>query len=667
MNQNPSPWQRRFTSVREGFDQDAPQKEIRLLEEYNKKLSGILDSRAADAERASEADTTLDLGTTDRTEIHMVRFDDVEAAHDALFGTDVDNKAPNIEVLWKTFVDLIFRQETISKAMVIALQHDDINQSVFRSNIEKAVKAFAAQLLDEKPNDQPICKIFQGYSPIISSRIINEALTRASLNTKMSEAVVVLPLGAESSEEEKEESQDDIIGRGTGEADAIGNDTPGEGLDVMTFQDTVSSSRAFGTLLDNLHDIVFPTFNSRLRQLMDREKEESGPSAETKLGELFSELAYARASHIEVSLDTPGYIDWLQLCFERGTRQQWTWSPLRQPLQPLREGEVRISWKCACHKTRRATVSKQVAERLVAIAKMPSSDSGTSSDDSSGPLDSPSSQPGSGSTARTSQAGDDPSLKEDMLPDTQIVPKDPEVIDERASLEQQLPRGTIYFMTAKGAFHPRQEGLVRSFITSNDKCDHQFFAELKEEYWKHRGLLRRYLGMYGFKGCDFFKLRTYKAGRYGEMAPGLPSAQDLGYSFKTRNPQPQVSAEEFRDHFHGCQCTESSCKETSTLDYIPRKVNAGHDQPPVVIKDEIFWGIIAREDDKNSVYMLAVYVSLVYLCFGIGIAPMFVWLDTRGVTDEASLANRKDNLSNAVVPFNMMFCFLGPVLAAVFA
>lgn len=103
------------------------------------------------------------------------------------------------------------------------------------------------------------------------------------------------------------------------------------------------------------------------------------------------------------------------------------------------------------------------------------------------------------------------------------------------------------------------------------------------------------------------------------------------------------------------------------MDYIPRKVNAGPHQPRAVIKDEIFWGIIAREDDKKSVYMLGVYIALVYLCFGVGIAPMFFWLDTRGVTDEASLANRKDNLSNAVVPFNMIFCFLGPVLAAVFA
>ena len=258
------------------------------------------------------------------------------------------------------------------------------------------------------------------------------------------------------------------------------------------------------------------------------------------------------------------------------------------------------------------------------------------------------------------------------------------VIDEAVAVEQQLPHGTIYFMTAKGAFHPRQEGLVRSFITSNGKCDHQFFAELKEEYWTHRGPFRRYLGMYGFKGCDFFKvgvvlllsshpmtydvqLRTYETDRFEELETGLPPlalVKDLDYSYKIRNPQPQVSYEEFRDRFHRCQCPKTSCKKNTTVEYIPRKLNTGK---PVVIEDEIFWGIIAREDDKKSVYMLAVYVSLVYLCFGIGIVPMFRWLDTRGVTDEASLANRKDNLSNAAVPFNMIFCFLGPFLAAVIA
>lgn len=92
-----------------------------------------------------------------------------------------------------------------------------------------------------------------------------------------------------------------------------------------------------------------------------------------------------------------------------------------------------------------------------------------------------------------------------MLPDP--VLKDPETNDqEDTRVVEQAPQGTFYFMTANGAFHPRQEGLVRSFITSDEKCDHQFFAELKEEYWKHRGFLRRYLGMYAFKGCDFFKV-----------------------------------------------------------------------------------------------------------------------------------------------------------------
>jgi hypothetical protein len=64
--------------------------------------------------------------------------------------------------------------------------------------------------------------------------------------------------------------------------------------------------------------------------------------------------------------------------------------------------------------------------------------------------------------------------------------------------------------------------------------------------------------------------------------------------------------------------------------------------------------------------MQGVYASFVQLCLGIGIAPMFLWLNPRGVTHEASLANRKDNLANAVVPSNMIFCFLRLVLADAF-
>jgi hypothetical protein len=76
---------------------------------------------------------------------------------------------------------------------------------------------------------------------------------------------------------------------------------------------------------------------------------------------------------------------------------------------------------------------------------------------------------------------------------------------------------------------------------------------------------------------------------------------------------------------------------------------------------------MAREDDKDSVHMQGVYPSLLHIFLEIGIASMFLWRDPCVVADEVSLANRKDIMANAVIPFNTVFCFLRPVLADVFA
>lgn len=40
----------------------------------------------------------------------------------------------------------------------------------------------------------------------------------------------------------------------------------------------------------------------------------------------------------------------------------------------------------------------------------------------------------------------------------------------------------------------------------------------------------------------------------------------------------------------------------------------------------------------------------------------FKWLDTSGITDEASLANHRDNLSNAFIPLGMAIALLLAVL-----
>ena len=292
------------------------------VEEQNDEIS----SGASDVSAASYSDSTCSRST--------------RAASTA--PTEVAINAPNMETVLKTFIDLIFRQETMSKAMDVALQAKHGNHIIFKSRIRKAVKAFAAQLLVEQPNDQPICKVFQGRSHDISGLIIDEALGRASLDNKMSSRA--------DREQDEEESQDDVSqGDDDEEMDGGVDDTLGESVDVMTFQEVVSSSQAFQGLLDDLHALVFPTFNSRLRELMDRERAKNGTSLAPDLAELFSELSYAQPSHIAVSSDPPSYIDWLQLDFEKWTRQQWKWSPFQQPLQPLQAGETRISWNCVCN------------------------------------------------------------------------------------------------------------------------------------------------------------------------------------------------------------------------------------------------------------------------------------------------------------------------------
>ena len=76
----------------------------------------------------------------------------------------------------------------------------------------------------------------------------------------------------------------------------------------------------------------------------------------------------------------------------------------------------------------------------------------------------------------------------------------------QASVTERSNPRTVFFMTEKGTLMAEQEGLKRSNIISHTKCNHEFFHELRESYWKHRGWLRRLFGLDTFSHCDFYRV-----------------------------------------------------------------------------------------------------------------------------------------------------------------
>jgi hypothetical protein len=106
------------------------------------------------------------------------------------------------------------------------------------------------------------------------------------------------------------------------------------------------------------------------------------------------------------------------------------------------------------------------------------------------------------------------------------------------------------------------------------------------------------------------------------------------------------------------QPTECPCSNHTTVDKIPQKTMSEATGTQASAFPE-FWGIVARE--RHSFVTVAVYVIV---AVAPSIAFFFYWcMPSAKVTNEESLANRRDNLSNAAVPLGISITFLMALLA----
>ncbi|KAH6714471.1 hypothetical protein BKA61DRAFT_482078, partial [Leptodontidium sp. MPI-SDFR-AT-0119] len=191
-----------------------------------------------------------------------------------------------------------------------------------------------------------------------------------------------------------------------------------------------------------------------------------------------------------------------------------------------------------------------------------------------------------------------------------------------------------------------------------------FFRELRQRYNDIRRFFRRWLSIWVYSHCDFYRCDKYEAHRYEPRREEFPDRkyhQEYQYEPNPMNLIPPIGPHEFYDRFHACynprsafhflhKCASFNKRTRDLLQLFPK---SNSDLVEDSDKREPFWGIVARE--RPSIARLLLYnlaCALPCLIF------FFMWLFSWG---------HGGDLQNASVPLSVMLAALSVFWSIFFA
>lgn len=153
-----------------------------------------------------------------------------------------------------------------------------------------------------------------------------------------------------------EDSDQDSVDNGAGEEEPYGGSL--EHLGPMKC--FILESLAYQALRHLLHEFVYPSLRSRLRDLIEVWSKDDHKYhtyvTRYELSNLVAELQYIDPHEIRFDdgEEERGYIskaiNYFQNAVEHWTGEHWDWWPLAPYLRPLEEGETHISWECVSNR-----------------------------------------------------------------------------------------------------------------------------------------------------------------------------------------------------------------------------------------------------------------------------------------------------------------------------
>ncbi|KAF2737011.1 hypothetical protein EJ04DRAFT_550830 [Polyplosphaeria fusca] len=217
--------------------------------------------------------------------------------------------------------------------------------------------------------------------------------------------------------------------------------------------------------------------------------------------------------------------------------------------------------------------------------------------------------------------------------------------------------GRVLMIVESGSSHYLAQILV------NGRTTREFFRELRSEYLRLRGYIRRFFSFWRFSRCDFYRFEKFDELGFAPRVPNeYPEAADPNYVY---NPQPMIpippiSSHEFKKRFDSCSwqffcrrhflqftkschCFARTSKAHSrdVLHLLPKKLSQLDESSE---QRMFFWGLYARQEISFLgilAYNIVCMSPMVWIFF----MWCFVW-------------EQKGDLQNASVPLGLMGAML---------
>jgi hypothetical protein len=603
-----------------------------------------------------EASESRSVGSSSNPSSIVEEDDPFETASIMSIATSISTNSVSLACVIKdatnSFADLLDESMGLSGAIQEALVEKPSNADSIRNGIRRLVKILSRDLSSESsmPEHRDVCKFLMGSSRQITNEIAKRAKIEVPVIAVTMPSQVAMdaprredmrmPQNVEITELFEPESEEEV------EKVAPVSTTPTQ---ISALRDVVKNSKAFQQFLASLNDLIYPTFQSRLKHMsrvaMDQAK---NIDPEGSLAEVVGELLYSLPVNITLLESNPcsatdSFRHWLQ----DYTQQEWDWWPLK-PMQPKPcSGTARLEWACRCGETRSATLPKEYARYIVKLRKETSNERSRASGRDSSTVTPSTNQSLAPGTAKSGSQMTYQAPQPGKLAGTYTPAPRMSVQNGSAS---PIPSQDLYVL-----FMVPAVGLRLVEIHSVAVCNEGLFKTMREEYNRAKGLFRSWFGLMVFSHCEFYKFEAWHKGRYCERSIGIPARDDQDYIYtpKPMDREPPISKHEFYDRFYKKILSEDcilqgthNCHERDAVERIPQKKDlvstTGVSRPQ-------FYGIIAREK-KSGIRML------VYICLSSipGIIFFFLWLFKWG----------HDSLQDASSLLVVSFTLLGLLYAA---
>ncbi|KAK5690280.1 hypothetical protein LTR17_026011 [Elasticomyces elasticus] len=377
--------------------------------------------------------------------------------------------------------------------------------------------------------------------------------------------------------------------------------------DLTTLKDRILGSVAYRTFLESLSGHFRSKYVKNLHKSIGVARDDTALALQELRGLVYERIWLSRHEVRFSSAETLTLDDRMKGHVEDFLGERWNWWPLRPRSLPLKDGYIRVHWRCNCGEQRSADLQASIASELQAALRptpswvrllssnMPATAPGTLPHTSASGT-APSSQHAAGSTPIPST----PPLGAGGH-STGTTPSTTTSVSTQGAPTQLRSQDEHVFLGARRGLDLRIADLQVQSMN-----DEEFFKRLKHDYRQLRGCLRLWLSWWRFDHSEFYRFEKFAEDEFVPRIVDFPHIDNLDYKYMPRpiDPRPPISKHEFRKrYYNSCNqpsswhrpwhnCKKFCSRRSQALEVIPKRSRiletGGHAR-------EDFWGILAQE------------------------------------------------------------------------